>query len=109
MSSSDARPVSAGVKVCKCGGCGALYFPARLICFRCGGGDWSDVRICDGTIDESTRIPTGANGSTDTFLATVNASGLRIIAALETPLPDGTGVMLEERNGAPWAVPADAR
>jgi hypothetical protein len=106
MSSSDPRAESAGLKVCKCGECGALYFPARLICYRCGGGDWSDARIFEGTIGESTRVA-GVNGATDTFLATINAAGLRIIAALEAPLPDGTRVVLDERNGVPWAFPVD--
>ena len=64
------------------------------------------MRISEGTIEESTRIP-GANGSTDAFLATINAVGLRIIAALEAPLADGARVVLEERNGAPWVMPAD--
>ena len=102
MTSSDIRPISAGLTVCKCDGCGALYFPARLFCYQCGSGDWRNVRVYDGTIEESTRIP-GASGSTDTLLATINASGLHIIAALEASLPDGTRVMLEERDGAPWA------
>jgi uncharacterized OB-fold protein len=106
MTSTDIRTASAGLKVCKCGACGALYFPARLICYRCGSGDWTSVRISEGTIEESTRIP-GANGSTDAFLATINAVGLRIIAALEAPLADGARVVLEERNGAPWVMPAD--
>jgi hypothetical protein len=106
MTSSDTRTASAGLKVCKCDGCGALYFPARLICYRCGSDDWANVGIYEGTIDESTRI-SGVNGSNDTFLATINAAGLRIVAALDAPLPDGTRVVLEERNGAPWAFPAD--
>ena len=106
MPSSDPRAVSAGLKVYKCGACGALYFPARLICYRCGSGDLANTRIYDGTLEESTRVP-GANGSRDAFLATVNTAGLRIIAALEAPLPDGARVVLEERNGAPWAFPAD--
>jgi hypothetical protein len=108
MSSSDTRAASTGLTVCKCCGCGALFFPARLICYRCGAGDWSHERIYEGTIEESTRIP-GVNGSKDTFLATTNAAGLHIIAALEEPMPDGTRVLLEERGGAPWIVPADRR
>jgi len=106
MTSSDTPAACAGVKVWQCGGCGALHFPARLICYRCGGGDWANVQIYEGTIEESTRLP-GANGSTDTLLATINAAGLRIIAALEAPLPDGTRIVLEERNGAPWALRSD--
>jgi hypothetical protein len=106
MTSSETRVACAGLKVCKCGACGALYFPARLICYRCGSGEWTSVRISEGTIEESTRIP-GAHGSADTFLATINAAGLRIVAALETPLADGARAVLEERNDAPWAFPAD--
>jgi uncharacterized OB-fold protein len=105
MTSSEIGAAS-GLKVWKCDACGALYFPARLICYRCGSSDWTSVRIYDGTVEESTRIP-GANGSNDILLATINAAGLRIIAALEAALPDGAGVMLEERNGAPWAFSAD--
>jgi hypothetical protein len=106
MTSIDARAACAGLKVRECGGCGALYFPARLICYRCGCGDWVNVQTYEGMIEESTRIP-GTNGSIDTLLATINAAGLRIIAALEAPLPDGARVVLEERDGAPWAFPAD--
>jgi hypothetical protein len=105
MTSNDTR---AGLQVGKCSGCNALYFPPRLICHRCGGAAWSDDRIVEGTIDESTRI-VGADGSQDRWLATINASGLRIIAALEQPLPDGARVVLEDRNGAPWASAAAPR
>jgi uncharacterized OB-fold protein len=103
MASNDTTANSAGLKVCKCDVCSTLYFPARLICHRCGSGVWSDARVFEGTIEESTRIP-GADGSQDKWLATVDADGLRIIAALPAPLPDGARVVLDERNGAPWAT-----
>jgi uncharacterized OB-fold protein len=106
MTSSEIGAASAGLKVWKCDACGALYFPAHLICYRCGSSDWTSVRIYEGTIEESTRSP-GAKRSNDTLLATINAADLRVIAALEAPLPDGARVVLKERNGAPWAFPAD--
>ena len=49
-----------------------------------------------------------ADNSRGRFLATVNADGLRFIAALASPLPDGARVVLKERNGGPWAVGADS-
>jgi uncharacterized OB-fold protein len=105
MSSTDTRTASAGLKVCKCAGCNALYFPTRLICHRCGGGTWTDEFVREGTIEESTRI-IGENNSPDRLLATINAAGLHMIVRLTAPLPDGARVILEERNGAPWAAPA---
>jgi len=107
MTSNDSDTVSAGLRVWKCSTCGARYFPARLICHKCGGGVWTDESIFEGMIEESTRI-VSADNSKSRFLATVNAAGLRFIAALATPLPDGARVVLEERNGAPWAVIADS-
>jgi uncharacterized OB-fold protein len=102
MTASDTSAKSAGLLVGKCCACNTLYFPKRLICHRCGGGAWTDERIFEGTIEEATRIA-AADESRDRVLATINAAGLRVIVALAEPLLDGAQVILEERNGAPWA------
>jgi uncharacterized OB-fold protein len=99
-----------GLTVARCSRCGSLYFPRRLICRRCGGAAWTDERLHEAVIEESTTVAHVAGGSHGgtRMLATVRAAGgLHLIVGLEGPLPGGARVLLREKNGAPVARPAD--
>ena len=48
--------VTAGVAAFRCAGCGALYFPPRLLCARCGGAAFEAARVTQGVIEEITII-----------------------------------------------------
>ena len=99
-----------GFMVAKCNRCGALYFPRRLICRRCGGDAWTDERLHDAVIEESTtvaHVAGGGHGAPRTLATVRAAGGLRLIVGLQTSLPDGARVLLTGKDGAPIARPAD--
>jgi uncharacterized OB-fold protein len=98
-----------GFRITKCSRCGKLYFPSRLICRICGGHTWIEETLHDAVIEESTMVAhvIGGEPSGPCHLATVRGAGeLRLIVGLEAPLPDGTHVLLYEKDGAPIAGPA---
>lgn len=45
-----------GVAAWRCDGCGALYFPQRLLCARCGGAKFSEALVTEGVVEEITTI-----------------------------------------------------
>jgi uncharacterized OB-fold protein len=95
-----------GFPVARCRGCGVLYFPRRLICRACGNDTWNEERLDEAVIDEATVVVHVAGGARakPRHLATVRtAEGLRLVVGLETPLADGTQVLLFEKDGAPVA------
>jgi len=95
-----------GFRVTKCGRCGTSYFPRRLICRKCGNDSWVDVVLRDAVVEESTTIRHVAGGELGTVrhLATLRSGdGLHFIAGVDAPLPDGTPVLLYEKDGAPIA------
>jgi uncharacterized OB-fold protein len=98
--------VTQGFGVTKCGRCGKRYFPSRLICYSCGNHTWVEEILHDAVIEESTAIThvPGGDGGGPRLLATVRAiEGLRLIVGLEAPLPEGTHVLLYDKDGAPIA------
>jgi uncharacterized OB-fold protein len=101
--------VTRGFGITKCGRCGKRYFPSRLICYICGNHTWAEEVLHEAVIEESTSITHvlgGGNGG-PRYLATVRAGeGLRLVVGLEAPLPDGTHVLLYDKDGAPIAGPA---
>jgi len=95
-----------GFPVGQCRQCGALYFPRRLICRRCGGDAWVDAVIRDAVVEEATTVShaIGKEGSAPRHLATVRTpEGLHLIVGLEAPVEPGTSVALIEKDGAPFA------
>jgi uncharacterized OB-fold protein len=104
------NPPGNGFTVAKCDRCGALHFPARLICPRCGNDRWIDERIYEAVIEESTTLAhvAGADDQPVRHLATArSADGLRLVVGLDAPLPDGARVTLIDRDGAPIARPVN--
>jgi uncharacterized OB-fold protein len=99
----------AGFPVARCGGCGARYFPRRLICRHCGGDAFADDYLHDAVVEEITTVThvVGGGQGAPRVLATVRAAGgLRLVVRLATPLPDGARVLLSEQDGAPAAQAA---
>jgi uncharacterized OB-fold protein len=94
-----------GLTVGKCGQCGMLFFPRRLICRRCGSDALVDTRITEAVIEEVTTVShvIGQAGGARRHLATARTpEGLHLIVGLETPLQAGARVNLTERGGAPF-------
>lgn len=100
--------VASGLTVASCTQCGALYFPRRLICRKCGGAAFGDYLLREGVVEESTTIShvTRQENWKPCHLATVGTpEGLHVIAGVEAPFAEGARVKLEERQGAPFASP----
>jgi uncharacterized OB-fold protein len=95
-----------GLPLSKCNGCGAVYFPARLICMKCSGTSWGEAVAAEGTVEQMTTVRHAA-GRADwqpKFIANVRTDmGPMINVGLEAPVPDGTRVTLFDDNGAPRA------
>jgi uncharacterized OB-fold protein len=93
--------------VAKCLQCGAVYFPRRLICRRCGVNYWADVQVSEAVIEESTTVSqsVGSEGDGKRHFATARiAEGLRLIIGLSEPLGRNTRVRLIAKDGAPFAI-----
>jgi uncharacterized OB-fold protein len=97
---------AAGFPVGQCRQCGALYFPRRLICHRCGGDTWGDAFVREAVVEEATTVShaIGQERPAPRHLATVRTpEGLHLIVGLEMPAEPGTRVALIEKDGAPFA------
>jgi uncharacterized OB-fold protein len=98
--------VAEGLTVGKCSQCGALYFPRRLICRRCGSDAWVDARVTEAVIEEVTTLnqAIGQAPGARRHLATARTiEGLHLIVGLEIRLEPGVEVNLVEKGGAPFA------
>jgi uncharacterized OB-fold protein len=95
-----------GITVTRCTSCGAGYFPARLICPKCGDANWREDQVSEGVVEQSTivRVAAAQADWKPRHIASVRtADGQMIVAGLEEPLPDATRVALFDRDGAPIA------
>lgn len=95
-----------GIPLTRCINCGAGYFPARLICAKCGEADWRDDTVGEGVVEQSTivRVAAGQADWTPRHIASVRTvDGQLIVVGLEEPLPNATKVALFDRDGSPIA------
>jgi uncharacterized OB-fold protein len=98
-----------GFMVAKCTQCGALYFPRRLLCRRCGGDAWVDTCISNATVEESTTVShaIGQDRPELRHLATVRTcEGLRLVVGIKDPIEDGMWISLFDKMGAPFGRPS---
>jgi uncharacterized OB-fold protein len=98
-----------GLAIQRCLGCGAGYFPARLLCPRCHGAAFGEARVDRGTVEETTTIRHVLSHSDwqPRCLASVRTcDGQLIVAGLQDPLPDGMPVDLWQDGMAPYATPS---
>lgn len=93
----------AGIVIARCEGCGAGYYPHRLLCWRCGGRSFKPVVVTEGVVEEATTVRRAVAESAreETVLASVRlAGGQRVIAGSATSLEPGTAVALTDDAGA---------
>jgi uncharacterized OB-fold protein len=105
MAMSDHAP---GFIVGKCRQCGALYFPQRLICRRCGASDWTEATVSEAVIEEATTVARAigrADGGASHLASARTPEGLCLVVGLNAPLPRGTRIRLSAREGAPVGSP----
>jgi uncharacterized OB-fold protein len=92
-----------GFTVTKCVGCGAQYFPRRLICHRCGQDRWTEVIVSEAVIEEATTVEQAVGRKGPSHLATaLTDHGLRMIVGSDAPLQSGARVRLGSKEGAPF-------
>jgi len=97
--------MSPGVTAFRCAGCGAIFFPRRLMCARCGGATFADARVSEGVIEEITVIR-HVLGQTDwgpRRLANVRTpEGLVLTVGLRDESGPGERIALEQDGTAPF-------
>jgi uncharacterized OB-fold protein len=95
-----------GITLTRCTACNAGFFPARLICPKCGSAAWREDAVHEGVVEQTTIVHHAA-GQKDwkpRHIASVRTKdGQMIVAGLEEPLPDATPVVLFDRDGSPIA------
>lgn len=97
-----------GIVIASCRGCGAGYFPPRLICPRCGARDWTEILVIGGVVEEVTTVrrAVGDAAREPTVLASVRLDdGPRIIAGIPGSLAPGDRVTLSSEGQAVLARP----
>ncbi len=84
----------------RCKTCGQHCYPARLLCFRCGGAGFAAVPCDGGLVEECTSLPgRGAQGGALVLASIRSPAGPVVIAALPAPLPRGAAVLLRPGPG----------
>ena len=78
----------------RCAGCGATYFPERLVCRACGADRFDPIEARDGVVEEGTALRDG------TRIVSVRALGVRAVCSSAVDLPPGTTVLLSSEPGA---------
>jgi len=85
------------VTIQSCSFCGHACFPARLLCHRCGGGDWNSIEVGGGIVEERTIVHHQADAATpdQVFLASVRTPvGVLLLARLDREVERGTKLTL---------------
>jgi uncharacterized OB-fold protein len=98
--------MKSGIPLARCTRCGAGFFPARLICPRCGNAGWRADEVHEGTIEQATIVHHAAGRAEwqPRHIASIRtADGQLIVAGLEEQLPEATRVKLFDNDGAPIA------
>jgi uncharacterized OB-fold protein len=100
-----AAGLTPGITISRCNGCGAGYFPTRLICPRCGSASMRADKVHDAVVEESTCVRHAAaqENWSPKHLATVRTPESQVIVVgLEGPLAAGTRIKLFEEGMAPY-------
>ena len=92
-----------GATLSRCAACGAAFFPARLLCPRCGGASWETVSVTQATVEEVTTVrrAVGHAAAEPRRLATVRLpEGQHLIVGLDQTAEPGDAVELSQSKGA---------
>jgi uncharacterized OB-fold protein len=104
--------MTSGVVAFRCTGCGAIYFPPRLMCARCGGSTFAEARVTEAVIEEITivRHVLGQKDWGPRRLANVRTpEGLRLTVGLRDESGPGDRIVLEQDGTAPFGRAAPGR
>jgi len=96
--------VTPGVRIWQCKGCGAKVFPERLLCPRCHGGDFDQIRVLQGVVEEISVIRHmigQANWKPRRIANVRTANGPMMTVGLQDESGPGTVIDLFEQDKAP--------
>lgn len=99
--------MTAGLTLARCRACAAEYFPAPLMCARCGRRSFRARPAAGGHVEECVRLNRSGGppaAPTVTHLATVRVGDVPVVAGLEEAVERGAWVELGLRDGAPVGV-----
>ena len=94
-----------GLNAWKCAECGAVYFPERYLCAKCGGHEFAIVNVAEGVIEDMTivRHVLGQADWQPKPIATVLIDGgARILAGVLDDSGPNDRVALSEEEQAPY-------
>jgi uncharacterized OB-fold protein len=94
-----------GLNAWKCGSCGAVYFPERYLCPKCGGHEFETVNVAEGVIEDMTivRHVLGQKDWQPKPIATVLIDGgARILAGVTDDAGPSDRVLLSQVELAPY-------
>ena len=99
--------MSEGVTIWRCQGCGAAFFPQRLLCPRCHGAAWGEDRVHEAVVEEVSTIRhmIGATNWTPRRIANVRTpEGLLLTVGLRDESEPGDAVTLFHEGTAPYGA-----
>jgi uncharacterized OB-fold protein len=108
MSTEEKNAATDGITISRCNGCGAGYFPTRLICPKCGSPSMKADKVHNAVVEETTCVRHAAaqENWTPKHLATVRTpEGQVIVVGLPGPVDRGAKVQLFEEGMAPYGRP----
>ena len=94
-----------GLNTWKCKTCGAVYFPERFLCAKCGGHVFETVTVAEGVIEDMTMVRhvLGQKDWQPKPIATVLIDGgARILAGVLDDSGPNDRVVLAEEERAPY-------
>jgi uncharacterized OB-fold protein len=94
-----------GITIWRCKGCGARYFPQRLLCSRCRGHDFAEERAHEAVIEEVSviRHMLGQENWQPRRIASVRiGDDLRITVGLTDESGPGDTIALYQDGTAPF-------
>ena len=94
-----------GLSAWKCKTCGAVYFPERFLCAKCGGHAFETVTVAEGVIEDMTMVRhvLGQKDWQPKPIATVLIDGgARILAGVLDDSGPNDRVVLAEEERAPY-------
>ena len=97
--------MKAGLEIWRCAGCGARFFPERLMCPRCRGDEWEREAAMTGVVEEVSVIHhmIGHKEWTPRPIASVRTDqGVLVTVGLLDDAGEGAAIDLFEEEGAPF-------
>ena len=97
--------MTSGVTAFRCACCGAIYFPQRLMCARCGSVAFDEARVGEAVIEEVTTIRhvLGQRDWRPCPIANARTpEGLHLTVGLRDESGPGDRVLLEQDGTAPF-------